>query len=102
MSRFFKDDIIRKRPTYTTASDGESILQSTVDIEFKGSMQPATGGKTIVNGLNAVRVTHRLGCDVLDIINSDIIEYKSNDYRVLLVDTIFNHHMQIDLEFISG
>jgi hypothetical protein len=98
-SKFKTDTVTVKRATYAISADGERVGSFADHLTgVKCSFQAKGGGPSISGGVDAVRGTHRLYCDVIDIREDDVIVYDSVDYRILFIDNNFNNHLQIDLE----
>jgi len=102
MSIFYTDTITRKRPTLTKDSYGEKIASAPVEITFEGSFQAKSGNRDWSDNLLASRFSHRVYCDIIeDIVDTDVINFDSKDYRIVFIDNNLDHHWEIDLEEIS-
>jgi head-tail adaptor len=65
---------------------------------FPCLVQALSASKRAMSGSIGVDVTHRLYCGVLITAEKDEIEVDGVRYRVLFVNNVRGHHMELDLE----
>lgn len=99
---YFNSDIVTKRATDTDNGFGGVIKTWSTNLSFKGLVDYISGKKEEIASQYADKATHVLICAKgKDILISDKVFYNNEYYRILHVDTPFNRHMEILLEYVG-
>ncbi len=99
---YFTSDILVERKTTVDNGMGGKATTFNMHLQFKGLVDYLSGQKIDIARQYADKATHILICEVgKDITIFDRVIYDTNYYRVLHVDSPFDRHMEILLEYVG-
>lgn len=99
---YFTQAITTKRKITTLNSFGGKVETYSNNLSFNGLIDYLSGQKQQIATQYSDKATHILMCESgKDITIFDKVIYNSEEYRVLHVDTPFNRHMEILLEYVG-
>jgi len=92
-----KADLFRTTQTQDAIGGTVDSWTKTISL-FPCLIQAVTASKRAMSGSIGVDVTHRLYSAIISVVEKDEVEQSGVRFRVLFVNNVRNHHMEIDLE----
>ena len=96
------DDIVIQRSTASSNGIGGQSETWYTHLTIDGGIDYLGGQKQEIADQYADKATHILICGTgQDITKEDRVYFNSETYRILHVDTVFSHHMEVLLEYVG-
>jgi hypothetical protein len=99
-SRFFMDLVTVLHRSSSRGTGGQTVYTYSTFTDILGSLQNGSGQHNVSMDIDAYRKTKMFYCNpTTNVLDGDRIRFELKDYDVIHSPTIFNHHMEIMLQY---
>lgn len=100
---YYDKTFLLQKPTETHGNFGQQVKTFSTILTFKGYLEVQNGNRNFYGSSYETYIEAILFCDIITDIDTNYrISYNNKYYRIVNVQNIKNHHMEIDLVMIGS